>query len=55
MRKVKRKVEIQTLVDDADIFTEVSENHARSRLILIGAPTQREAHAWTKHLGQVTS
>jgi hypothetical protein len=24
MRKVKSKVEIQTLVDDADIFTEVS-------------------------------
>jgi hypothetical protein len=25
MRKVKSKVEIQTLVDDAGIFTEVSE------------------------------
>jgi hypothetical protein len=24
MRKVKTKVEMQTLVDDADIFTEVS-------------------------------
>jgi hypothetical protein len=24
MRKVKSKVEIQTLVDDADIFTELS-------------------------------
>jgi hypothetical protein len=24
MRKVKSKVEMQTLVDDADIFTEVS-------------------------------
>jgi hypothetical protein len=25
-------------------------NHARSQLILIGAPTQREAHARDKHL-----
>jgi hypothetical protein len=25
MRKLKSKVDIQTLVDDADIFTEVSE------------------------------
>jgi hypothetical protein len=29
-------------------------NHARSQLILIGAPTQREAHARAKHLGRVT-
>jgi hypothetical protein len=25
MRKVKSKIEMQTLVDDTDIFTEVSE------------------------------
>jgi hypothetical protein len=30
------------------------QNHARSRLILIGAPTQKEAHARAKHLGRVT-
>jgi hypothetical protein len=29
-------------------------NHARSRLILIGAPTQREAHARAKYHGRVT-
>jgi hypothetical protein len=29
-------------------------NHARSRLILVGAPTQRETHARAKHLGRVT-
>jgi hypothetical protein len=29
-------------------------NRARSRLIVVGAPTQREAHARAKHLGQVT-
>jgi hypothetical protein len=29
-------------------------NHARSRLILVGVPTQREAHARAKHLGQGT-
>jgi hypothetical protein len=29
-------------------------NHARSRLILVGAPTQREAHTRTKHHGRVT-
>jgi hypothetical protein len=30
------------------------QNHARSQLILVGAPTQREAHARAKHLGRVT-
>jgi hypothetical protein len=29
-------------------------NHTRFRLILVGAPTQREAHVRTKHLGRVT-
>jgi hypothetical protein len=29
-------------------------NRARSRLILVGAPTQREAHARAKHHGRVT-
>jgi hypothetical protein len=29
-------------------------NRARSRLILVGAPTQREAHVRAKHLGRVT-
>jgi uncharacterized protein (DUF2252 family) len=29
-------------------------NHARSQLILVGAPTQMEAHARAKHLGRVT-
>jgi hypothetical protein len=29
-------------------------NHAMSRLILVGAPTQREAHARAKHHGRVT-
>jgi hypothetical protein len=29
------------------------QNHARSQLILVGAPTQREAHARAKHLGRV--
>jgi hypothetical protein len=29
-------------------------NRARSRLILVGAPTQREAHASAKHHGRVT-
>jgi hypothetical protein len=48
MQKVKSEVEMQTLVDDAGILTKVS------RLILIGAPTQREAHARAKHLGRVT-
>jgi hypothetical protein len=40
MQKQKSKVEMQTLV--------------RSRLILVDAPTQREAHARAKHLGRVT-
>jgi hypothetical protein len=54
MQKLKSKVEMQTLVDDAGIFTEVSETKQRSRLILFGAPTQREAHTRAKHLGRVT-
>ena len=29
-------------------------NHARSRLNLVGAPTQREAHVRVKHHGRVT-
>jgi hypothetical protein len=29
-------------------------NHARLRLILVGAPTQRKAHARAKHHGRVT-
>jgi hypothetical protein len=36
MRKLKSKVEMQTLVDDV-IFLGI-RNHARSRLILVGAP-----------------
>jgi hypothetical protein len=52
--EAKEKVEMQTLVDDAGIFTKVIRNRARSRLILVGAPTQREAHARAKHLGRVT-
>jgi hypothetical protein len=54
MRKLKSKVEMQTLVDDAGIFHRRIRNRARSRLILVGAPTQREAHARAKHLGRVT-
>jgi hypothetical protein len=30
------------------------QNHARFWLNLVGAPTQREAHAMAKHLGRVT-
>jgi hypothetical protein len=52
--EAKSKVEMQTLVDDAGIFYWGIRNHARSRLILVGAPTQREAHARAKHLGRVT-
>jgi hypothetical protein len=54
MQKVKSKVEKQTLVDDAGIFTGI-RNHVRSRLILVGAPTQRVAHTRAKHLGRVTA
>jgi hypothetical protein len=54
MRKVKGKVEMQTLVDDADNFYQGIRNHVRFWLILVGAPTQREAHARAKHLGRVT-
>jgi hypothetical protein len=54
MRKVKSKVEIQTLVDDTDIFYRGIRNQARFRLILVGAPTQRVARARPKHLGRVT-
>jgi hypothetical protein len=54
MRKLKSEVEMQTLVDDTDIFSRVIQNHTRSRLILVGASTQRETHARDKHLGQVT-
>jgi hypothetical protein len=52
--EAKQKVEMQTLVDGTSIFTEVSRTAQRSRLILIGAPTQREAHVRAKHLGRVT-
>jgi hypothetical protein len=52
--EAKEKVEMQTLVDDVGIFTEAIRNRARSRLILVGAATQREAHARAKHLGRVT-
>jgi hypothetical protein len=45
---------MQTLVDDAGIFTEVSGTAQGPGLILVGAPTQREAHARAKHLGRVT-
>jgi hypothetical protein len=45
---------MQTLVDDASNFYRGIRNRARSQLILVGAPTQREAHARAKHLGQVT-
>jgi hypothetical protein len=54
MQKLKSKVEMQTLVDDVGIFYRGIRNKARSRLILIGAPTQREAHARAKHHGRVT-
>ena len=54
MRKLKSKIEMQTLVDDASIFTEVSGTAQGPRLILVGAPTQREAHTRAKHLGRVT-
>jgi hypothetical protein len=51
MRKLKSNVEMQTLVDDAGIFYQGIRNKARSRLILVGAPTQKEAHARAKHHG----
>jgi hypothetical protein len=54
MQKLKSKVEMQTLVDDAGIFYRGIRNHTRSRLILVGAPTQREAHTRAEHLGRVT-
>jgi hypothetical protein len=56
MRKLKSKVEMQTLVDDAGIFTEVpgTTQGPESRLILVGAPMQREAHVRAKHHGRVT-
>jgi hypothetical protein len=54
MQNLKGKVEMQTLVDDADNFYRGIRNHARFRLILIDAPTQREAHARAKNLGRVT-
>jgi hypothetical protein len=53
MQKVKSKVEMQTLVDDVSIFTEVSGT-TQVPLILIGAPKQRVTHARAKHLGRVT-
>jgi hypothetical protein len=39
---------------DATYFYRGIQNHARSRLILVDAPTQREAYATAKHLGRVT-
>ena len=54
MQKLKSKVEMQTLMNDVGIFYQGIRNHARFQLILVGAPTQREAHARTKHLGRVT-
>jgi hypothetical protein len=56
MRNLKSKVEMQTLVDDAGIFTEVpgTTQGPESRLILVGAPMQREAHVRAKHHGRVT-
>jgi hypothetical protein len=54
MWKLKSKVEMQTLVDDANNFYRGIRNCARSQLILVGAPTQREAHARAKHISRVT-
>jgi hypothetical protein len=55
MQNLKSKVEMQTLVDDASIFYRGIRNRARSQLILVGAPTQREANARAKNHGRVTS
>jgi hypothetical protein len=49
-----KQQEKQTLVDDAGIFYQGIRNHARFQLILVGAPTQREANMRAKHLSRVT-
>jgi hypothetical protein len=36
-------------------FYQGIHNHARFRLILVGNPTQKEAHARAKHHGRVIS
>ena len=54
MRKVKSKGRDANSRGWRRYFYQGIWNHARSRLILIGAPTQREAHARAKHLGRVT-
>jgi hypothetical protein len=53
MQKLKSKVEMQTLMDDAGLYRGI-RNHAMSCLILVGAAMQREAHTRAKHLGRVT-
>jgi hypothetical protein len=39
MRKLKSKVEMQTVMDDVGIFYRCIRNQARSQLILVGSPT----------------
>ena len=51
MWKLKSKVEMQTLVDDAGIFTEVSGT-TQDPINPRWCPTQREAYARAKHLGR---
>jgi hypothetical protein len=54
MRKVKRKGRDVNSRGWRRYFYRGIRNHAKTRLILVGAPTQREAHARAKHHGRVT-
>jgi hypothetical protein len=54
MWKIKELVEKANSHGRHRYFYRGIRNHARYGLILIGAPTQREAHAKAKHHGQVT-
>jgi hypothetical protein len=55
MRKLKRKGRDVNSRGRRWYFYWSIQNRARSWLILIGAPTQRVAHATAKHHGRVTS
>jgi hypothetical protein len=53
MRKVEEQGRDANSRGWSQYFYRGIRNHARFRLILVGAPTQREAHARAKHLGRV--
>jgi hypothetical protein len=50
MRKLKEQSRDANSRGRRRYFYQGIRNHARFRLILVGAPTQREAHARAKHL-----